>query len=151
MPAHGRSAPVVPGLLQQGFKVIDLSADFRLHPQPSIPVGRLGAPAPRLLRSSVYGLPEINASAVSRARLVANPGCFPTGAILPLAPLAAERLVDWDSVIIDAKTGVSGAGRTPRPGFHFPDCSDNFKAYRVGNHQHTPEIEQELGRLAGER
>lgn len=147
---HGRSAPVVPGLLQRGFKVIDLSADFRLHP-PALYPRWYGweHPAPGLLRSSVYGLPEINASAVSRARLVANPGCFPTGAILPLAPLAAERLVDWDSVIIDAKTGVSGAGRTPRPGFHFPDCSDNFKAYRVGNHQHTPEIEQELGRLAG--
>lgn len=147
---HGKSAPVVPALLQRNLRVVDLSADFRLH-QPSCYPQWYGwdHPAPSLLIDSVYGLPEIYAAEIRRARLVANPGCFPTGAILALAPLAAERLVNWESVIIDAKTGVSGGGRTPRPGFHFPDCADNFKAYRVGNHQHTPEIEQELAALAG--
>ncbi len=147
---HGKSAPVVPDLLARNLRVVDLSADFRLE-QPSLYPQWYGwpHPAPALLESSVYGLPEIHASDVGKARLVANPGCFPTGALLALAPLASRRLIDGRGVIIDAKTGVSGAGRTPKPGFHFPDCSDNFKAYRVGNHQHTPEIEQELAALAG--
>ncbi len=147
---HGKSAPVIPELLQRNLKIVDLSADFRLHDSSLYPEWYGWAhPAPDLLASAVYGLPEIYALEISRARLVANPGCFPTGAILALAPLASKRLVEWESVIIDAKTGVSGAGRTPGPGFHFPDCTDNFKAYRVGNHQHTPEIEQELAGLSG--
>ncbi|HHX87388.1 MAG TPA: N-acetyl-gamma-glutamyl-phosphate reductase [Firmicutes bacterium] len=150
---HGKSAPVIPELLQRNLKVIDLSADFRLN-QPSLYEQWYGwaHPAPGLLASSVYGLPEVYApAAIRQARLVANPGCFPTGAILALAPLSSAKLVDWGSVIIDAKSGVSGAGRTPGQGFHFPDCTENFKAYRVGDHQHTPEIEQELARLAGEK
>jgi N-acetyl-gamma-glutamyl-phosphate reductase len=148
---HGSSATVVPALLSKGKKVIDLSADFRLR-DPLLYDRWYGRahPAAELLEETVYGLPEINGTAVQSARLVANPGCYPTGALLALAPLAREGLVTKGSVIVDAKSGVSGAGRAPKPEFHFPDCTENFKAYRVGNHQHIPEIEQELGRLAGE-
>ena len=148
---HGSSAGVVPSLLERGFKVIDLSADFRLRDpalyrewySPSHPVVK--APV-----EPVYGLPELYGDAIAGARLVANPGCFPTSVILALAPAARESLIDWDSVIIDSKTGVSGAGRTPKQDFHFPECTGNCKAYRGAGHQHTPEIEQELGQLAGE-
>lgn len=148
---HGSAGAVVPALLSKGKKVIDLSADFRLR-DPSLYDRWYGRshPAVELLGDAVYGLPEVNGAAVQSARLVANPGCFPTGVLLALAPLAREGLVSKGSVIVDAKSGVSGAGRSPKPEFHFPDCTENFKAYRVGNHQHIPEIEQELGRLAGE-
>ncbi|HOL18205.1 MAG TPA: N-acetyl-gamma-glutamyl-phosphate reductase [Bacillota bacterium] len=148
---HGSSAGVVPKLLQQGRRVIDLSADFRLR-QPALYDQWYGRthPAPELLKQAVYGLPELFAISIKTARLVANPGCYPTAAILSLAPLVQSGLADPESVIIDAKSGVSGAGRTPKQAFHFPDCTENFKAYRVGDHQHTPEIEQVLGDLSGE-
>ncbi|MEW5786091.1 MAG: N-acetyl-gamma-glutamyl-phosphate reductase [Bacillota bacterium] len=149
---HGRSAAVVPALLQRGKKVIDLSADFRLL-DPDLYRQWYGRnePVEPPAAEAVYGLPELYGAAVRGARLVANPGCYPTSIILGLAPLAREGLVEWSSVIVDAKSGVSGAGRAPRQDFHFPECTENFKAYRVACHQHTPEIEQELGRLAGEK
>ncbi len=148
---HGSSADVVPQLLQQGKRVIDLSADFRLrHPALYDEWYGRAHPAPELLKQAVYGLPELFGPSIKTARLVANPGCYPTAAILSLAPLARSGLAHLESAIIDAKSGVSGAGRTPRQAFHFPDCTENFKAYRVGNHQHTPEIEQVLGELSGE-
>lgn len=148
---HGSSCAVVPHLVQSGRRVIDLSADFRLA-DPALYEQWYGRthPAPGLLGRAVYGLPEINRTLIGPAGLVANPGCYPTAALLALAPLARERLVDWPSVVIDAKSGVSGAGRTPRQAFHFPDCAENFKAYRVGDHQHTPEIEVVLGTLSRE-
>ncbi len=146
---HGQSAGTVPGLLEKGYRVIDLSADFRLK-QPELYKEwyELDHPASSFLAEAVYGLPELNKDYLVGARLVANPGCYPTGAILALAPLLKEKLVKSDSLIIDAKSGVSGAGRIPKQPFHFPDCTENFKAYRVACHQHTPEIEQELGLLA---
>lgn len=148
---HGSSAAAAPELLSRDITVIDLSADYRLK-DPALYDSWYGRshPVPQLLGQAVYGLPELNASAIRTASLVANPGCYPTSVLLALAPLAARGAVDWSSVIIDAKSGVSGAGRTPRQDFHFPECTENFKAYRVGNHQHTPEIEQELASLAGE-
>lgn len=148
---HGRSAEVVPALLKAGKRVIDLSADFRLR-EASLYETWYGwaHPAPALLEESVYGLPEINGEALPGAALVANPGCYPTSALLALAPLAEAGLVDWDSVIIDAKTGVSGAGRNPKQAFHFPECTESVKAYRIGDHQHMPEIEQVLAQLSGE-
>ncbi len=148
---HGSSAAVVPELLSRGISVIDLSADYRLK-DPALYDQWYGRshPAPRLLSRAVYGLPELYAGAIKAADLVANPGCYSTSALLALAPLAARRLVDWGSVVIDAKSGVSGAGRTPRQAFHFPDCTENLKAYRIEKHHHIPEIEQELVALAQE-
>ncbi|MGM0651356.1 MAG: N-acetyl-gamma-glutamyl-phosphate reductase [Bacillota bacterium] len=145
---HGSSGKAVAALLEKGFKVIDLSADFRLK---QLEVYRhwynLPHPHPELLSTSVYGLPELYGEQVKTANLIANPGCYPTGIILALAPLLADKLVDLTSIIIDAKSGVSGAGRVPKQPFHFPECTENFKAYRVASHQHTPEIEQELSRI----
>lgn len=147
---HGKSAAAGATLLKKGFRVIDLSADFRLK-RPGL-YNRwyaLDHPHPELLDGAVYGLPELYGQDVKDAELVANPGCYPTGVILGLAPLLKHKLADLKSIIIDAKSGVSGAGRAPKQPFHFPECTENFKAYRVASHQHTPEIEQELGRLAG--
>jgi N-acetyl-gamma-glutamyl-phosphate reductase len=149
---HGSSAKVVPALLSRSLRVVDLSADFRLKDASLYDRWyNRSCPAPELLPEAVYGLPELYAGPIAAARLVANPGCFPTSVLLALAPLARAGLVDWETVIIDSKTGVSGAGRSPKQEFHFPECTENFKAYRVARHQHTPEMEQELSRLAGEQ
>jgi N-acetyl-gamma-glutamyl-phosphate reductase len=147
---HGLSMETVPKLLETGKKVVDLSGDFRLKDSTLYPEwygyshGQEG-----WLAESVYGLPEFHRAAISRARLVANPGCYPTSVLLPLKPLLSEGVIDPDDIIVDAKSGVSGAGRTPKIPFHFPECTENFKAYKVAGHQHTPEIEQELKAVAG--
>ncbi len=148
---HGESCLVVPELLDRGFKVIDLSADFRLK-QPSLYETwyNRAHPTGHLLNEAVYGLPELYADDIKGASLIANPGCYPTSIILALAPLLKAGLARIEGIVIDAKSGVSGAGRSPKQPFHFPECTENFKAYRVAAHQHTPEIEQELGRLAEE-
>jgi len=147
---HGRSVQIVPELLENSFKVIDLSADFRLK-RIDLYKQWYGYehPFPALLGEAVYGLTELNKKAVSAGQLIANPGCYPTSIILALAPLMDNNLIEGDSIIVDAKSGVSGAGRAPKQPFHFPECAENFKAYRVANHQHTPEIEQELSHLRG--
>ncbi len=148
---HGKSAEAGAALLKKGFRVIDLSADFRLnHADLYRQWYKLEHPHQDLLGNVVYGLPELYGDVIKNADLVANPGCYPTGVILGLAPLLKHKLVNLKSIIIDAKSGVSGAGRVPKQPFHFPECTENFKAYRVASHQHTPEIEQELGRIAGE-
>jgi len=147
---HGKSAGTVPGLLANNFRVIDLSADFRLKDSGLYKKWyNLDHPDASLLKEAVYGLPELENKKIAGAQLIANPGCYPTGTILALAPLLKEQLICVDNLIIDAKSGVSGAGREPKQAFHFPECTENFKAYRVASHQHTPEIEQELGLLAG--
>lgn len=147
---HGRSAHIVPALLEHSFKVIDLSADFRLRQHELYKEWYgLDHPAPTLLTEAVYGLPELKKKAVAAGQLIANPGCYPTSIILALAPLMAKGLIEDNSLIVDAKSGVSGAGKAPKQAFHFPDCTENFKAYRVASHQHTPEIEQELSHLGG--
>lgn len=147
---HGHSATVVDALLHRNFRVIDLSADFRLkNPGLYKEWYDLEHPCPGLLSRSVYGLPELYGNNICDAELVANPGCYPTGTLLALAPLFNNQVTKSAVPIIDAKSGVSGAGRTPRQAFHYPDCTENFKAYRVASHQHTPEIEQELGIIAG--
>ncbi len=148
---HGKSAEAGAALLKRGFRVVDLSADFRLKkPDLYNKWYAYDHCFVDLLDHAVYGLPELYKEDIKNAELVANPGCYPTCAILALAPLLKHKLADLKSIIIDAKSGVSGAGRTPKQPFHFPDCTENFKAYRVALHQHTPEIEQELGRIAGE-
>jgi N-acetyl-gamma-glutamyl-phosphate reductase len=140
---HGAAAPVVAELRQRGVRVVDLSADFRLHSQDVYEewYGAHGAPA--LVGSAVYGLPELHRDEIAGADLVANPGCYPTAAILALAPLARAGLLG--DVVIDAKSGVSGAGREPTADKHFVAVDETVTPYKVGRHRHTPEIEQELG------
>lgn len=144
---HAASAPVVASLLERGVRVVDLSADFRF--------GELGVyeqyygphPHPELLDEAVYGLPELNRERIAAARLVAGPGCYPTAALLALAPLARAGLLA--DVVIDAKSGVSGAGRSPTETTHFVSIAENMKAYKVGSHRHAPEIDEQLSLLAG--
>lgn len=146
---HGVSASVARAVLEQGKKVIDMAADFRL-PEVGLYEKWYNAPhgAPELLAETVYGLPELFRQEISKARLVANPGCYPTSALLALAPLLKNKLVDLESLIIDSKSGVSGAGRALTLGSHFCECEGNTKAYGVGTHRHTPEIAYYAGVLA---
>lgn len=147
---HCASMEAIPGLLAAGLKVIDLSADYRLidpvvyeewyghvHTDPT----RLGA--------TVYGLPELFGDQISGQNLIANPGCYTSASILGLAPLLVHKLVEPTGIIIDAKSGVSGAGRTPKMGTLFSECNESISAYGVGNHRHTPEIEQVLQQVSG--
>ena len=149
---HCASAEILPRVLAGGARVVDFSADYRLddagsylewygheHPDP----GRLGG--------TVYGLPELFRDRIVGQQLVANPGCYATSAILPLAPLVKAGLVEPTDIIIDSKSGVSGAGRQPKLMTHFPECNESMSAYNVGRHRHTPEIEQILARHAGIR
>ncbi len=146
---HGASAAVISELLAAGSRVIDFSADYRLndaqiyekwyqvrHPDP----GRLG--------KTPYGLPELFRERIRDARLVANPGCYPTAAVLALAPLLRSSVIDPRGIIIDAKSGITGAGRSPKPNLHFPEANENLTPYNVGKHRHTPEIDQVLSTWA---
>lgn len=147
---HKTSMAVGLDLLQRGARVLDLSADFRLKDAALYPAWyKVEHQAPQLLKEAAYGLPELHREAIAAARLVAVPGCYPTGAILGLAPLIADGIVDPESVVIDAISGVSGAGRKPELPTHYSEANENLKAYGVATHRHTPEIEQELSLLAG--
>ncbi len=132
-------------LLDDGVKVIDLAADFRIKDVSTWEkwYGMTHA-SPELIEEAVYGLPEVNREEIARARLVANPGCYPTAVQLGFLPLIEEGLVDADQLIADAKSGVSGAGKKAEIGFLFSEASDNFKAYGVSGHRHLPEIRQGL-------
>jgi N-acetyl-gamma-glutamyl-phosphate reductase len=141
---HGASAPIVAALRADGVPVVDLSADFRLRDQSVYEQWYVPHVAPELLAGAVYGLPERNREQIKGAGLVANPGCYPTASVLALAPLA-PFIAD---VVIDAKSGVSGAGREPSAVTHFVSVDENVKPYGVGHHRHMPEIDQELA-LAG--
>lgn len=148
---HGHAMPVAREAASSGKVVIDLGADFRLNDYRVYEEWyKVDHQARELLEDAVYGLPEVNREAVGKASLVANPGCYPTSAILALAPLLKNKLVNLKSIIIDSKSGVSGAGRGLSLGSHFSEINQNFKAYNVAIHRHTPEIEQELGKIAGE-
>jgi len=140
---HGASAPVVEELCARGVRVVDLSADFRLRDRATYEDWYGAHAAPSLVGSAVYGLPELHREEIAGAHLVANPGCYPTAAILALAPLARAGLLG--DVVIDAKSGVSGAGREPTHSKHFVSVDETVTPYKVGRHRHTPEIEQELG------
>src|SRR3954468_16473840 len=144
---HGAAAPVVAALREQGTKVIDLSADFRLHDPGTYGRWYGEHRAPKLLGDAVYGLTELHRGAIAGAGLVANPGCYPTASILALAPLAAEGLIE--DVVIDAKSGVSGAGRAAEEEMAVVKETDDAKPYKVTGHRHTPEIAQELSELGG--
>ncbi len=148
---HGVSMSTLPALLARGLRVVDLSADYRLR-DPNVYAQWYGESHEDLahLAQAVYGLPELYGDAIATAQLVANPGCYPQPAILGLAPLVAGKYIDLHTIIVDSKSGVSGAGRTPKLSTHFPECNESVSAYNVGRHRHTPEIEQALEDVAGE-
>jgi N-acetyl-gamma-glutamyl-phosphate reductase len=144
---HGASMEIVNALVRSDKQVIDLSADFRLHDPRVYEEWYRAHEAPELLGQAVYGLTELHRRELPKARLVAVPGCYPTGAVLGLAPLFAANVVQG-TVLIDAKSGVTGAGRSNAVELSFSEVNENFKAYNVGVHRHTPEIEQELSQIA---
>lgn len=147
---HGAAMSLAPALLKSGARLIDLSADFRLKAAETFRQWYQEHQAPGLLAEAVYGLPELYARQIKTARLLANPGCYPTSIILALAPLFKEGLIDESAPLIaDSASGVTGAGRGATLGGSFCEVSDSFKAYKVTGHRHTPEIEQELSALAG--
>ncbi|MBN1829174.1 MAG: N-acetyl-gamma-glutamyl-phosphate reductase [Deltaproteobacteria bacterium] len=146
---HGKAMEAVPQFLSAGKKVIDLSADYRIRDRALFEEWYCPHSSPDLLAEAVYGLPELHRKAIAQARLVANPGCYPTSAILGLAPLLRQDAIDKASIIIDSKSGTSGAGRDIKLDSLFCEVNEGFKAYKIGTHRHRPEIEQELSMLAG--
>jgi N-acetyl-gamma-glutamyl-phosphate reductase len=147
---HGAAARAVPEMLSAGARVIDFSADYRLNDAATFRQWyHEEHPDPQRLGKVVYGLPEWFREQIRTADLVANPGCYPTSAILPLAPFLAKGLIEPEDIIVDSKSGVSGAGRTPKLPYHYPECNESVSVYGVGTHRHTPEIDQILGRATG--
>ncbi len=146
---HGLTQDCVAGL-PKPLRIVDLSADFRLK-DPALYAAYYGQAhrAPQLLAEAVYGLSEIARSEIAKARLVANPGCYPTAAQLPLIPLLEAGLIDPDEIVIDAKSGVSGAGREEKLGSLYAEVTEGIHAYGIANHRHLPEIEQGLSQAAG--
>ena len=145
---HNVGAGKAAGWIAAGARVIDMSADFRLHDAGLYPVYyRQEHPAPDLLAKAVFGLPELHAAELKDAALVAVPGCYSTASILALAPAVAAGLAASDFVV-DAKSGVSGAGRSPGIGVHFSEVNESVGAYAIGGHRHLPELVQELGKLS---
>ena len=147
---HKVSMGFVPKLLDAGLKVIDFSADYRLKDVDIYEkfYGVKHTDKANLARA-VFGLPELFREQIKGADLVANPGCYPTGALLAVAPLLKDGLVDTDSIIVNAVTGISGAGRNPSSKFHFPNMNENLFAYGIGSHRHMPEMEQIASEIAG--
>lgn len=148
---HGVSMEIAPAFIAAGKKVIDLSADYRLRDLATYEKWYAGHSSADYLKDAVYGLPELYREKIKDSWLVANPGCYPTSIILGLAPALKNRLLDVKTIIADSASGVSGAGRDPQIGSLFCEVDGGFKAYKVGQHRHTPEIEQELNELAGEK
>lgn len=144
---HGESMKVVPEILKKGIKVIDLSADFRLRRQALYEKFYGSHGAPELLKDAVYGIPELHRERIKGAGLIANPGCYAIASILALAPLAKTGIIKGEA-IIDAKSGVSGAGRTPTLTTSFVEVNEAFRPYKVAEHRHIPEIEQEINMLS---
>jgi len=147
---HVSAMEYVPKLLRAGLRVIDLSADYRLaDPALYEQVYQHEHLDRANLKHAVYGLPEVNAEAIAKAKLVANPGCYPTAAALGIGPLLVGNLVKPTGIVIHAASGVSGAGRSPKPHLHFVEANEGYMPYAVGNHRHEPEIEQTLSNLRG--
>ena len=147
---HGTAAAYATALLERDIRVIDLSADFRLH-DAAIYEEFYGEahPAPALLTESVYGLPEVHGEAIASARLVASPGCYPTSILVPLIPLLREGLLDPATIVANSMSGVSGAGRKADIALNFVECNESLRAYGLPKHRHLSEIEQELSLAAG--
>lgn len=147
---HTVSMQVVPALLKANKKIIDLSADYRFETAASYEACYATSHKDKKnLTCAVYGLPELYRQDLKKASLIANPGCYPTAAILSLAPIVATHFQHIDSIIVDAKSGVTGAGRKASLDFFFSEINENIKAYKINIHQHMPEIEKELSKLAG--
>lgn len=146
---HGTTQEVIAGLPGH-VKIVDLSADFRLYDLDAYDTW-YGHPhkAPELQKQAVYGLTELKRDAIAKARLVANPGCYPTSVQLPLVPLLKAGLIEADDIIIDAKSGTSGAGRAAKEGILYCEVTEGLHAYGIASHRHAPEIEQELGEAVG--
>ena len=147
---HGLSMDIVAAIKAKGKKVVDLGADFRLDDGSLYEEWyKVTHSQQDLLESAVYGLPELKKEEIAQSSIIGNPGCYPTSSVLALAPLLKEKLIALDSIIIDSKSGVSGAGRGLSLGAHYSECNENLKAYNIGVHRHIPEIEQELSKVAG--
>lgn len=146
----GEALAVVPRLLERNVTVIDLGGDFRLK-DPSLYERYYGRrhPAPELLEGAVYGLTEWNRAAIAKAELIANPGCYPTSVLLPLLPLLKEAIIDSESISVSSMSGVSGAGRSAAPDLAFAEVNESVKAYKVGMHQHLPEMNTYCRAFAG--
>lgn len=146
---HAASAETVDQLLNVGLRVVDFSADFRLSDLSLYErTYDVTHPCPERIASVPYGMPEFFADEIAKADLVANPGCYPTSAILPLAPLLSDQLIEADDIIIDSKSGVSGAGRSAKLATLYGETNESMKAYAIGTHRHRPEIEDLLKRIA---
>jgi len=146
---HKTAMDIVPQLLAAGLKVVDLSADYRLRDVEVYQQWYQAHSSPQLLNEAVYGLPELYRVQIAQSRLVANPGCYPTSAALAVAPLLRAQLIDPTTLVIDSKSGTSGAGRSEKLASLYCEVNEGFKAYGVGSHRHTPEIEQTLSEVAG--
>lgn len=146
---HKVSMTMVPAILDRGKRVVDLSADFRFKNREAYEAHYQPHTCAELMQQAVYGLCEVYGSQLASAKLVGNPGCYPTSVLLPLLPLVQEKLVDPTSVIADCKSGVSGAGREATPTTHFCHVNESFKPYKVGGHRHTPEMEEKISLCAG--
>ncbi len=149
---HGLASDQISGKLLDKVKIIDLGADFRLKDKDLYENWyKVRHSSPVLLEEAVYGLCELNRESIKSARLLANPGCYTTCSIISLAPLVDNNLINNSTILIDAKSGISGAGRSLNLPVHFAESNESFKAYGIGTHRHTPEIEQELSQIAGEK
>jgi N-acetyl-gamma-glutamyl-phosphate reductase len=149
---HAASAESAKALVAVGVRVVDFSADYRLDDAATYKKWyEHDHPDAERLGKTPYGLPELFREEISLAKLIANPGCYPTSAILPLAPFLKAGMIDPADIIVDSKSGVSGAGRTPKLSTLYPECNESISAYSVGKHRHQPEIEQILGRATGKK
>jgi N-acetyl-gamma-glutamyl-phosphate reductase len=150
---HGAAMNIAPKLLEAGVRVIDLSADFRLKDASEFEVWyHTKHESSHLLKEAVYGLPEVHREEIRSAKLVANPGCYPISAIIALMPLLKMGIAHSKHILIDSKSGISGAGRSKLSvDYHYPEMFGDFKPYGIASHRHTPEIEQELSLIAGEK
>ena len=148
---HGLAMNFVPALRKAGKKVVDLSADYRIKDKATYEEWYIPHKGAEYLKESVYGLPELHKSEIKKSELIGNPGCYPTASILGSAPLVKEGLIDASNIFVDAKSGVSGAGRGPNLVTHFPEANEGVMAYKVMAHRHNAEINVELSELAGKK
>ncbi|MBN2591251.1 MAG: N-acetyl-gamma-glutamyl-phosphate reductase [Sedimentisphaerales bacterium] len=147
---HKVSMGFVPILLDAGLKVVDFSADYRIRDVAAYEKYYVKHTDTKNLKHAAFGLPELFRDEIKNARLVANPGCYPTGASLAIAPLLKKGLVETDMIIVSSVTGASGAGKNPSDKFHFPNMNENLFAYGIGTHRHMPEIEQIMSEVSGQ-